>query len=196
MAANNRIRPNQYAEIEAAQTPRQVQSASTGNTVSELLYADPSLTVQSSYLYGAARVIFGDDVADDDLREITSAGAGFQMDAQGKPSLYSFLNQEVDVMTLGALVFEKMVLDIYRDAAIVSKRVGPEVLGCDDFKITWGVRNRLASPRVRTRAQFVMNEMLGPNSEIDEFFANKIGTAASLAVGAGWCDSIGRTPVN
>ena len=194
---NNFARADSYGLMVASQYPNDIFNLDNSVPVSQELYLDQNLTFDSSYLYSLANVHFNGEELGPGQDSFTAQGAGAEIGAQGKPSFYSFQSQLFDTVTLFILAMAKMNHNVYLDVAMVEKPLGPRVLGCDDYKIGWGVRNRIAAPKVSARARFVVEQFIGQSADTDNFFSNKLGQEVSLPVGFGWCDSQSRVlPAN
>jgi hypothetical protein len=59
---------------------------------------------------------------------------------------------------------------------------------CDDYRVRWGVRNRLGDLAVRPRAEFVAAELL-PGVDFATFF-DGFPAPTSMAIDQGWCSNL------
>jgi hypothetical protein len=64
--------------------------------------------------------------------------------------------------------------------------------GCEEFTLRWGVRNRVASPTVRARAQLVLGDILG-EANLSRYL-NAVPETRELQRGIGLCESLQRLP--
>ena len=192
---NNRLSGERFNALEDTQLPLDVLAFDASTAISTELYSNASLTTDSSNLYLLADVQYGSEEISASLSsEFRAAGVGAEIAAQGKPRFFSFTAKENDLATLFELAMVKMVHRVYLDVALVDAFDGPAILGCDDYKIGWGVRNRIAAPRVSARAKFVVESLIGQSDETDAFFASQLGVQTGLPPGVGWCDSIDDLP--
>ncbi len=155
------------------------------------LYAQPGVSSGSSILYQLSEAYYDDDVAPTELQSsyLPDYVASIFAD-DGMPMFFSYRNNWSETSRLLQLGMLSYFSDIYIDIAFTNPAPDFEVLGCDDLKIAWGVRNRLANPAVATKTKYLMEQILGQSAQLDNFFANEIGTETPLPVDAGWCDSI------
>jgi len=189
--ANNLVPATAFASLQSTQTVGEVIDMNESMHLSELLYADTTLTTDNSYLYIAARAYAGDEtlVPDGFIETVNAVTAGAELESQGKVRLWSYRNRRVDFATLFQTAMFRMNHRVYVDDGLVDKHEGFDILGCDDEVVGWGMRNRIASPLVAARARFVLENILGQTAEVEQFFASGIGTATIMPVGAGWCES-------
>jgi len=158
---------------------------------SEELYAQPGVSSGSSILYQLNEAYYDDDVAPDAEQSAylpDYVGSVFADD--GMPVFYSYRNYSSEMSRLLQLGMLKYFSDIYIDIAFTNPEPEFEILGCDDARIGWGVRNRVANPAVATKTQFLMEQVFGQSASLNNFFANGIGEETPLPFDAGWCDSI------
>lgn len=157
------------------------------------LYDQEQLTVQSTFMYPLARVRYQDLEPSDDQRSMDAGFVGSEMGSHGKASFYGYYKPAEDVATLFATAMMNYHYDVDFHVGFANK---PDIEGdiyCNDYKVAWGVRNRLASPLVAPRAKFVVDSMLPPSAARDQFFATGLGNAVPLRNGAGWCESVSST---
>jgi hypothetical protein len=155
------------------------------------LYNQPGVSVGSEILNDLSFSYYEDDVAPTELENTylpDYVGGLFADD--GMPVFYSYRNRWSEVRRLLQLGMLQYFDDIYIDVAFTNPEPDFEVLGCDDARIGWGVRNRLANPAVAGKAKFLMEQVFGQSAKLDNFFANDLGEELPLPVGEGWCDSI------
>jgi len=164
------------------------------STVWRALYADEQLTAQTSLLYGLAAVRFNNATPTEFQSNVLADVVGSEMGNEGKSLFYGYSSTAEDVATLFAAAMMKFHYDVDYHVGLVNKLPDGVAGSCDDYKVEWGVRNRLASPLVVPRAKFVVDRIMQPSAALDQFFANGSGTAAPLQVGRGWCESLSSNP--
>jgi len=169
------------------QTPSEAVDANIALSVGSRLYDDSALTIQSSPLYSLARVRWRDTEPTDDQKSLFGDSVGALVSNEGKPRFYSFFTIREDVATLFAAAMMKFHYNVDLHLAFVNKSDDIE-FGCD-HPVEWGARNRLASPLVLPRAQWVTEQILGTSAQLEQFFAASSGVELALPVGIGWCDS-------
>lgn len=192
--ANDSISYTRINDAPLAMTPGQAADFFDNSAVWRQLYDQQQLTAQRSFLYGLAAVRYFDDEPTEFQRNATAEFVGAEMANEGKLTFYGYSTPREDVATLFAAAMMNYHYDVDYHVGVVNKLADTANVRCDDYKVTWGVRNRLASPLVTPRAKLVVDAMLRPSANRDQFFATGVGEAEPLRVGAGWCDSVSRTP--
>jgi len=152
------------------------------------LYADESLTTGLSPLYTLANTYYEDLEPTTEQLAQTPAEIGGLFGNEGKMRFWAYSGLDRDFAALLQAGMLDYTSDVYIDVAFVNP--GPEftVRGCDDKKIEWGIRNRIASPLVTPRVRFAMESVLGASTKLDNFFAG-IGEETVIPAGLGWCES-------
>ena len=96
-----------------------------------------------------------------------------------------------------AILFETTLMKYHfnaeLDVAVANK---PEQNLCENYLVSWGVRNRLALGKVSERAELVVQEMLPGYTDWASFFANTEGEYISMVAGDSWCDNLVLTSTN
>ena len=188
--ANDFIQYNDLADVSGDMTPWQAAAALEDTQVWRELYNEVQLTAQTSYLYGLAAVRYFDDEPTEFQASVTADFVGAEMANEGKMTFYGYSTPREDVATLFASAMMKYHYDVDYHVGFVNKPVDNPQASCNDYKVSWGVRNRLAGGQVAPRAQLVVNKMMRPSANRDQFFASELGAESSLRIGAGWCDSV------
>jgi hypothetical protein len=192
--ANDYIPPEVLTTLSPEQTPAEAVDANIEQSIGSRLYADEALTIQRSPLYSLARVRWRDTEPTDEQKAILGDAVGALVSNEGKPRFYSFLTIREDVATLFAAAMMKYHYNIDLHMAFVNKNENIE-FSCD-LPVEWGARNRLASPLVLPRAQWVTEQILGSSASLDQFFSQSAGVERPLAVGTEWCASRFSNPVS
>jgi len=192
--ANDVVQYHELASLPRNLTPREAVQLLDSSTVRRSLYDQQQLTAQTSLLYGLAGVRYFDDAPDEFQSTVLADFVGSEMGNEGKAIFYGYSTTAEDVATLFASAMMNYHYDVDYHVGMVNKPVNDADAGCNDYKVEWGVRNRLASPPVAPRAKFVVDQILRPSADRDQFFATGLGTEAPLQVGAGWCDSVSANP--
>ena len=191
--ANDVVQYNDLDGLPLTVTPRAAVELLEGSTVRRSLYDRVQLTAQTSLLYGLAGVRFFNDAPNEFESTVLADVVGSEMGNEGKAIFYGYSTTAEDVATLFAAAMMNYHYDVDYHVGLVNKPVNDATALCNDYKVEWGVRNRLASPMVAPRAKFVVDQMLRPSADRDQFFATGMGTAEPLQSGAGWCDSVSST---
>ena len=192
--ANDYVQRNNMASLANNLNPYLAIEQLSAFRVSALLPADLSLTSPDAFFDGLAGVRYRDEnpTAAHSIAQADSVGA--RMDNGGKVKFYSYSSPQEDVATLLETAMMKFHYDVDTHVAFANKPADEENAGCNDYIVEWGVRNRLASPLVTPRANFVVDKIMDESTAIDDFFANHIGQSVPLRQGDGWCDSRFATP--
>lgn len=113
-------------------------------------------------------------------------GLAFQMGLANDD--YAYISRFEDV----AMLFEETMMlrhfGVQRDVAYVTRATSVADADCDDYKVAWGMRTRIADPAVSPRAKLVA-EALMPSRQWQGFFA-ELPAAQFLSFGSGWCQSL------
>ncbi|MFK8082455.1 MAG: hypothetical protein AB8B97_19380 [Granulosicoccus sp.] len=192
--ANDVIRPENIAGFSSDLTPLQATELFREQRISNELYADESLSVPNSFLYSLARVRYADETPDEFQKSYLADFVGGEMGNEGKQTFYGYFTIYEDMATLFAQTMMKYHFDIETHVAFLNKPANQPDPSCNDYKVAWGVRNRLAAPLVAPRARFVTEKLIGSSTALDTFFAESLGTQVPLREGDGWCDSRFLTP--
>ncbi len=187
--ANDYVQSDKVAGLALDQTPSQAVDLLSDTRVSALLYDDVSLTAQTSLLYGLGAVRYFDDEPSEFHKSVLADTVGATMDNEGKTIFYAYSTIREDAATLFEASMIKFHYQVDTHVGFANKPANYPDSFCNDYKVAWGVRNRIASPLVTPRAKFVTDRMLPRSTALDNFFSSNLGQAVPLRVGDGWCDS-------
>jgi len=176
--ANDDMRADNIAGLSLDLTPWEAIVENWADAIAPNLYADQSLTVTESELY-----------------ELVADYVGSVFANEGKATFYGYSTIYEDVATLFAQFMMKYHFGIETHVAFMNKPEGYPDAECKEYLIAWGSRNRLVAPLVAERAKWVVEQMIGPSADLDDFFANRMGEDVPLRVGDNWCDSRFSDPV-
>lgn len=192
--ANDYVRPVSITDIPLQLTPGEAVDLFPEQRVSTRLFADASLTVQSSYLFGLAQVRYQDVEPTPAESTYLADFVGSEMSSEGKAQFYGYFTFREDLATLFGKFMMKYHFGVDTQIGVMNKPANHPDADCDEYIVAWGSRNRIADPLVVGRAKWVVEQMIGPSAELDEFVANGIGEAVPLRVGDDWCESRFATP--
>ncbi len=187
--ANDIVERTKLSDLSLDSTPLQAYEQLFDTSVSMQLYAQEALTAQQSYLYELGGVRYYDDDPSDFHRSVLADFVGAEMGTEGKATFYSYSSIFEDSATLLEAAMLKFHYDVETHTAFSNKPANYPEASCDEYKVAWGVRNRLASVLVAPRAEFVVNRMIASSGVMSSFFATGLGRAKPLRVGDGWCTS-------
>jgi len=193
--ANDFVQASELSTLPLDFTPRDAAAELDNSAVWRRLYDQEQLTAQRSFLYGLAAVRYQDREPDADQLTMFAGFVGSEMGNEGKMTFYGYSRQPEDVATLFAAAMMNYHYDVDYHVGFADK---PDIEGdvfCNDYKVAWGVRNRLASPLVAPRAKFVVDSIMQPSAARDQFFATGLGESAPLRNGAGWCESVSSSAI-
>lgn len=187
--ANDYIQPDRIATLSSDNTPLDAVRLLEESRISRQLYEQESLTAQRSYLYGLAGVRYFDDEPTEFQKSLLADFVGAEMGNEGKATFYSYSTIREDVADIFETAMMKFHYGIDVHVAFANKPVEEEPR-CDDYQVAWGIRNRLASRLVISRARYVASRIL-PSSGVNAFLAGNVGSDEALRQ-TGWCDSVSR----
>ena len=155
-----------------------------GNYINNDLHAAYPLT--SELLHEAATISYNGQQMTDRARTMDGYTAGNEFDKDGAAKFYAYSNTPEDVATL----FETYMM--YKKYGAVSDvaflRVPTtETYTCNDWKVEWGQRNRLADQNVKDRAILVASRLLG--KEVTADLTSLSSAPIDMETDIGWCDS-------
>ena len=132
---------------------------------------------------GLADVLYRGKSANGQQRSLDAAAAGraFEEDSANDPYAYSTVEEDL------AMLFEATMLrrnlDLVRRVGMATKPEG-ESTSCADYRVGWGVHNRLGTPSVRARAQRAAELILGRS--LNDFFES-LPLATPMEPGGNLC---------
>jgi len=183
--ANDLLPPGYQPVLDPQLTPYQAIQSLADVTIAERLHAAYPLT--SELWLSLAQVLYRGVPATPEQISYSAdvVGASFESDVANET--YSYSSRYEDVAMLFEEAMMKYHFDIDRDIAFTDLplTISPE---CDDYRVRWGVRNRLGDPAVKQRAEFVAAGLL-PDVDFDTFFAG-FPTPTSMAMDQGWCSNL------
>jgi len=144
------------------------------------------LPLNSAELFALGRVSFRGQEATEEQKQVQPDYAGSLMADDGASLYYNYSTIREDfsnILTLAMMAFHhQATLNI----AYTNKP--PEGATCNDYKIGWGVRDRLANEVVRARVAYVVERVYGESPQLD-FIRNYTGQEELMEVGLGYCES-------
>ncbi|MDP2575930.1 hypothetical protein Q8W40_27325 [Vibrio penaeicida] len=143
----------------------------------------------SSLLLEAAEIAFHGKSMTDQARNSTGEIAGSEFKPDGAAAFYGYSTNREDVATLfeSYMMFKKY--GAISDVAFISIPKTKEYT-CNDWKVLWGERHRLADDNVRTKTIFVAQRLTGKTeSEVISNMPSNVADVSTLTPGLGWCES-------
>jgi hypothetical protein len=143
--------------------------------------------------FNLGRVMFYGVTATDDQKRLSAEQVGLDFSIDGASDSYNYSSQYEDVAMLFEEVMMKYHYNIDRELAFTD---APPTANssCSYYVVRWGVRNRIGNPLVKSRAQLVVNKVLGV-ADTSVYFA-ALPAPRSMGNGVSWCDSINSSLSN
>ena len=146
-----------------------------------------AMPLTSQILRSLSRVIFSDESPTEGQMTLDGAFVGAEFSGDGANRVYGYMNIYEDVATLFEEVMMHHHFGIDLDTGLLRRPLA-EAAACNDYIVEWGVRNRIAEPHVRARAEFVVGEMMNTDNP-GSYFAGVGAEQKPLESGVGWCQS-------
>lgn len=172
-----------------------VYQAFLGNTESIARTLGAKYPLKSDFLFDMAQILMVGLLPGDIQKETAAEDMGVALEADGANDIYNYVSPATSLAMAVlredvAMLFEETMMkyhfNIDRDVGFLQdNQLGEK---CDDFILKWGVRNRIADPRVIERAKFVAG-MVNPGQDISSFFQG-LSAPAALPINQGWCSTI------
>lgn len=188
--ANDFFPRSQYSFLDGDQSVLAAAEALEDQRLAIALNAAIPLT--SELLRDLAQVMYQGADASEDEMELDAGFVGSTFETDGASDDYGYNTIYEDV----AMLFEEVMMHhhfgIDRDIAYSQRPQDPEA-DCSAYLVAWGVRNRVADPLVRARAEFVL-EALTDAADVAVFFEG-LDSVVPLDTGVSWCDTISAAPL-
>ncbi len=175
------------ATLDSSLVPARALDNNSQYFLSPQLYLD--LPLYSQTLYDLGQVSFRGETATEVQKNFSPSFVGSEMAIDGATEFYAYNTVREDLATLFTTVMMKNDFEIDYFTAFVAKPVDESDYNCSELTVGWGVKNRLADALVAPRAKWVMESIYGPNPQIDNLFANKLGEAVPMIAGLDWCSN-------
>lgn len=159
----------------------------------ELLKESPSHQLTQDYplssneMFSIAGILYKGNTPSEGDKSLTASEIGGFFAPDAASDDYAYTSRYEDTAMLFEETMMKLHFGVDRDMGFTTQPRG-EGISCDDHKIGWGVRNRIADSQVMPRAQFIIEQLL-PDNDYSSFFDN-LDPPRYLPVGQGWCESI------
>ena len=143
--------------------------------------------LNSQMQFDLGRVMFHGVTATNDQKRLSAEQVGLDFSIDGASDSYNYSSQYEDVAMLFEEVMMKYNYNIDRELAFTEAPPAGEV-SCAYYVVRWGVRNRIGNPLVKSRAQLIVNKVLGV-ADASAYFA-ALPAPRAMTNGLGWCDTI------
>lgn len=146
--------------------------------------------LNSQMQFDLGRVMFHGVTATDNQKKLTAEQVGLDFSIDGASDSYNYSSQYEDVAMLFEEVMMKRHFNVDREIAFTD---APPASGatCANYVVRWGVRNRIGNPLVKSRAQLIVNKVLGV-ADASVYFA-ALPTPRSMTNGIDWCKNLSGT---
>lgn len=183
--ANDFMPPAYMSQVDSQVTVSEAISALAN------VRASTSLTMQiplnSAMQFGLGQVMFWGVTATDAQKKLTAEQVGLDFSIDGANDSYNYSSLYEDTAMLFEEVMMKYHFNVDRELAFTD---APPATGgsCANYIVRWGVRNRIGEPLVKSRAQVIVQKILGINDSAVYFAA--LPAPRSMLTGVDWCTSL------
>jgi hypothetical protein len=183
--ANDLLPPGSQPALDPQMTPYQAILSLADVTIAEGLHATSPLI--SELWLSLARVLYRGVPATPEQISYSADVVGDSFASDVANETYSYSSRHEDVAMLFEEAMMKYYFDIDRDIAFTDLPLTIRPT-CDDYRVRWGVRNRLGDPYVKPRAALVAAELL-PGVDFATFF-DGFPAPTSMVIDQGWCSNL------
>ncbi len=143
--------------------------------------------LNSQMQFDLGRVMFRGVTATENQKKLTAEQVGLDFSIDGASDSYNYSSQYEDVAMLFEEVMMKRHFNVDRELAFTD---APPATGatCAHYVVRWGVRHRIGSPVVKSRAQLIVSKVLGI-SDTSAYFAN-LPAQSGMTNGVDWCKNL------
>ncbi|KAA1190478.1 hypothetical protein F0M18_11730 [Pseudohalioglobus sediminis] len=187
--ANDAMPPAFLPLVSSEETPLDAIFRFDANAASTLLAN--TMPLRSELLAELGKVLFQGFPASALIQSLTPRAVGLEFAADDANALYGYSTSYEDTAMLVEEVLTRYYFGVDRVASFLEVPASEEP-SCTEFTVRWGVRNRVATPRVRARAELVLREIL---DEADvSTYLDSVPDTEALQRGIGLCESLPRLP--
>lgn len=140
--------------------------------------------LESDVMFRIAGILYQGATASDTYRRVSAATVGRHFEPDGANDDYNYSSQFEDVAMLFEEAMMKFHFNMDRDVGYTN---APNSNRCEDYILGWGMRNRLGAEQVKSRAEWVVAQLL-PDSDYSQEFAD-FPEAQPLQTNVSWCAS-------
>lgn len=183
--ANDFMPPAYVAQANLQLTPSAAIDALASARISTGLTLQIPLNSQMQFDLG--RVMFHGVTATDAQKNLTAEQVGLDFSIDGANDSYNYSSQFEDTAMLFEEVMMKYHFNVDREVAFSD---APPATGatCANYIVRWGVRNRIGNSLVKSRAQVIVQKILGLNDSTVYFAA--LPAPRSMLIGVDWCSNL------
>lgn len=183
--ANDFMPPAYVGQANPQSTPQSAIDALSSVRISTGLRAQAPLNSQMQF--DLANVMFRGVKATDAQKQLSAEQVGLDFSIDGANDSYNYSSQYEDVAMLFEEVMMKAHYNVDRELAFTD---APPATGatCANYVVRWGVRNRIGNPLVKSRAQIIVQKLLGV-TDTTAYFAT-LPPPSSMQIGVDWCTNL------
>lgn len=183
--ANDFMPPAYVAQANPQLTPAAAIDALESAWVSTGLKAQARLNSQMQF--DLAQIMFYGVKATEVQKRLLPEQVGLDFSIDGANDSYNYSSQFEDVAMLFEEVMMKYHYNVDREIAFTD---APPATGatCANYVVRWGVRNRIGDPLVKSRAQLIVQKLLGA-TDTTAYFAS-LPAPRSMLTGVDWCSNL------
>lgn len=183
--ANDYFQAKFYDELRPSETvPAAMERLSEQSLSRRLTDFQP---LRSTLLFDLSATLYRDAPMSAKLRFTNAAQIGIAFQLDGANDVYSYSSVGEDFAMLFEEVMMKFHYDIDREVAF-SDFPANDPSKCAEYIVRWGMRNRVGQPMVRSRAEFVMQEIFDQN-DVSQYL-DRMPAAIMSRVGVSWCEEL------
>jgi hypothetical protein len=182
--ANDFMPPSSLASINSQLTAEAAIESVGSARISDSLFAQAPLNSQMQY--GLADVMFWGETATSAQKLLTPLQVGLDFETDGASDSYNYSNQYEDLARLFEEVMMKYHYNTDRQVAFSDAPVNAG--NCSGYIVRWGLYNRIGKPLVKSRAQIIVQKVLGITNAT-AYFAG-LPAPHSMSIGVNWCANV------
>jgi hypothetical protein len=181
--ANDVFPPSLITSLDSSETAVEAAFFRADSGVSAILSGFSPLN--SETLMGLGEVLYAGRTATDLEKSLSATDVGNEFEPDGASDSYSYSSTFEDVAMLFEEVMLKHLFNVDREFAYTD--APPEGLEqfCDGYVIQWGFRNRVSETLVESRAELVLQELLG-QADVSDYLAS-LDDPQRMTNGIDWC---------
>lgn len=183
--ANDFMPPAYVTQLNSQLTPAGAISSLASARISTGLTTQIPLNSQMQFNLG--KIMFQGVTATDAQKKLTAEQVGLDFSIDGANDSYNYSSQFEDTAMLFEEVMMKYHYNVDREVAFTD---APPATGatCANYVVRWGVINRIGEPLVKSRAQVIVQKLLGINDSTAYFAA--LPAPRTMLIGVDWCNNL------
>lgn len=182
--ANDFMQPSSLALLNSQITAEAAIEAVASYRISNSLLAQTPLNSQMQF--GLADVMFWGETATSAQKLLTPLQVGLDFEVDGANDSYNYSSQYEDV----AMLFEEVMMKYHynADRQVAFTDAPADATNCSNYIVRWGLYNRIGNPLVKSRAQLIVQKVLGITNATG-YFAG-LPAPHSMSIGVNWCANL------